>query len=228
MKDTKIEKLEELVHHYRRYFTPKKASICSGYAPMKAQSKANKLYKELQAIDSEEEKTKDWMCHCGDASTGSMKIWACNICGMQVPDEDNPDKLSEKCKQPSPLGSSAKSKISTLQQWIDEPLSDEDRKEIRDFINSSFTQPESSTEEILTVFIKEIKEEFNDQNWDYLDFIKERILKKYASQRVEREVSDEYVIRNKAIELAKECTCRHDQIVAENLIIQFAKWMKNE
>ena len=32
--------------------------------------------------------------------------------------------------------------------------------------------------ELLFAFIKEIKEEFKDQNWDYLDFIAERVLSK--------------------------------------------------
>ncbi len=32
--------------------------------------------------------------------------------------------------------------------------------------------------ELLFAFIKEIKDEFKDQNWDYLDFIAERVLSK--------------------------------------------------
>lgn len=32
--------------------------------------------------------------------------------------------------------------------------------------------------ETLSSFIKEVKEEFKDQNWDYLDFIAERILER--------------------------------------------------
>jgi len=34
----------------------------------------------------------------------------------------------------------------------------------------------------------------------------------------------DYEIRNKAIELAKKCNSRHDQIIAENIIVEFAKW----
>ena len=43
----------------------------------------------LQPIDG-------WFCKCGEKSTGSMKVWICNICGMEVPDEDNPDKFKPK------------------------------------------------------------------------------------------------------------------------------------
>ena len=31
---------------------------------------------------------------------------------------------------------------------------------------------------VLSIFIKEIKDEFKDQNWDYLDFIAERVLRR--------------------------------------------------
>ena len=63
--------------------------------PMSKKSK-DKIRKVLQSRPD-----KDWKCHCGDKSTGSTKIWACNICGMEVPDEHNPDKISAKLKQES-------------------------------------------------------------------------------------------------------------------------------
>lgn len=52
---------------------------------------------EIDAGEKDEQ--KDWTCHCGDESTGSTKIWACNICGMEVLDEYNPDKISAKLKE---------------------------------------------------------------------------------------------------------------------------------
>lgn len=35
--------------------------------------------------------------------------------------------------------------------------------------------------ELLLVFIKEVKKEFPDQNWDYLDIISERVLSNLSS-----------------------------------------------
>ena len=86
--------------------------------------RCDELRNLITAIDSEEVEPRDWMCHCGDDSTGSMKIWACNICGMQVPDEANPDKLSEKCKQPSPVESSAEEIIKNAGKFPYDKLHD--------------------------------------------------------------------------------------------------------
>ena len=126
MSDKKrIEKLEELVRRYQtliKWINKYTKDIIESQRGRNFLFAIDKLESELQAIDSKEEKPKDWMCHCGDDSTGSMKIWACNICGMEVPDEANPDKLSEKCKQPSPVKSNfMRVKELTDEEWMELP-----------------------------------------------------------------------------------------------------------
>ena len=57
-------------------------------------------------------------------------------------------------------------------------------KNILDFINqlkqvkNCFISDVVGQSELLFAFIKTIKEEFSDQNWDYLDFIADRVIGK--------------------------------------------------
>lgn len=44
---------------------------------------------------------------------------------------------------------------------------------------------------------------------------------------VRQSLPDHYDIRNKAIELSKECLSRHDQIVCENNMMKLVEWIKN-
>lgn len=47
-----------------------------------------------------------------------------------------------------------------------------------DVVNKNFDLAlVSGRSELLFAFIEEVKKEFADQNWDYLDFIAERVLK---------------------------------------------------
>jgi hypothetical protein len=39
-----------------------------------------------------------------------------------------------------------------------------------------------SDEKVIDLFITEIKTEFKDENWDYLDFIKYRLLEKFKNK----------------------------------------------
>lgn len=46
-------------------------------------------------------------------------------------------------------------------------------------VNNNFVLADVSRQsELLFAFIKAIKEEFADQNWDYLDFIADRVIGK--------------------------------------------------
>ena len=52
-----------------------------------------------------------------------------------------------------------------------------------DVVNKNFDLAlVSGRSELLFAFIAEVKKEFADQNWDYLDFIAERVLKANNSQ----------------------------------------------
>ena len=47
-----------------------------------------------------------------------------------------------------------------------------------DVVKNNIVLPDvSGRSELLFAFIAEVKKEFADQNWDYLDFIAERVLK---------------------------------------------------
>lgn len=74
--------------------------------------------------------------------------------------------------------------------------------------------------ELLLVFIKEVKKEFPDQNWDYLDIILERVLSNLSSPQ---EVSDE------EIEKAYPTINVSKQFELDNKLIQHgAKWMRDK
>jgi hypothetical protein len=52
----------------------------------------------------------------------------------------------------------------------------------REFIEGAKWQQERSYSEVIDLFITEIKDEFKDDNWDYLEFIKERVLEQFKKK----------------------------------------------
>ena len=64
---------------------------------------------------------------------------------------------------------------------VDATIADDVKRrvlEALDEANKNFVQPDvSGRSELLFAFITEVKKEFADQNWDYLDFIAKRVLK---------------------------------------------------
>lgn len=71
----------------------------------------------------------------------------------------------------------------------------------------------------------------DNDNLDYIKMtgeicgkLRDDLVKLFAIPGVSSSLPDEYSVRNKAIELSKECDSRHSQIVCENAIVKFAKW----
>jgi len=61
----------------------------------------------------------------------------------------------------------------------DKAIHEDNFELIADAILSKLHQPTVSRQsELLFAFIKAIKEEFKDENWDYLDFIADRVIGK--------------------------------------------------
>jgi len=82
MKDKIVKVIEDQIG----FLTKLETMICFGLSTSDNKALLNeeidRLESELTALKSE--KPSDWKCHCGEASTGSTQIWACNICGMEI------------------------------------------------------------------------------------------------------------------------------------------------
>jgi len=83
----------------------------------------------------------------------------------------------------------------------------------------------SKEKELLHLFIKEIKEEFADQNWDYLDFVAERTLSKILLPYEPKQVTDEEI--KQEAELFANKVNRNGNDMARDSFIYAAKWMRD-
>jgi len=80
------------------------------------------------------------------------------------------------------------------------------------YVSTQMTSlPVSQNKELLNRFITEIKNEFKDQNWDYLDFIADRVLSKpITSQPVSENKESIKRLSKLAKAISDECTIDDD------------------
>lgn len=106
LKDKKIELLEELnLLQSLLIMELDIPEICTMEVDERIHDRMNRIKKLESKIDSlnsqiaEQGEVNDWKCHCGDMSTGSMHIWACNICGMEVEPPIKQGEVTDLCTE---------------------------------------------------------------------------------------------------------------------------------
>lgn len=87
---------------------------------------------------------------------------------------------------------------------------------------------EELRKEALQCFINEIKNEFKDQNWDYLEFISQRVISNYPPS-VQNSGSDALLKSyDELLEIAKHYIKNHDYIVIANAEKNKTEFLKSK